>query len=67
MAYEESALVLLCSLAVQNLEATGISNFLSGDGVVRIAILEGGRAYSSSISVSWHQGVQSLEASLVLS
>ena len=36
-------------------------------GVVRIAILEGGRAYSSSISICWHQGVQSLETSLVSS
>ena len=41
---------VLLTLAVWNLEATGVSNFVSGDGVVRIAILEGGWAYSPSVS-----------------
>ena len=41
--------MLLC-LAVWNLEAAGVLNLLSGDGVVRIAIPEGGWAYSSSVS-----------------
>ena len=41
---------MLLPLAVWNLEATGVSNFVSGDGVVRIAILEGGWAYSPSVS-----------------
>ena len=44
--------LLYCCL---EFEATGVANFVSGDGVVRITILEGGRAYSSSISVCWHQ------------
>ena len=51
--YEELVHVLL-SQAVWNLEATGVSNFVSGNDV-RITILEGGRVYSSSISVCWHQ------------
>ena len=58
----QSALVLtknliLLSLAVWNLQATGVSNFLSGDGVVITAILKGGRTYSSSTCVCWCQEV----------
>ena len=46
---------LYCSvlIAVWNLQATRVSNFLSGDGVVITEILKGGRTYSSSISVCW--------------
>ena len=33
----------------------GVKNFMSGDGVVTISVLEGGRADSSAVSVCWHQ------------
>ena len=59
---------MLLPLAVWNLEATGVSNFVSGDGVVRIAILEGGWAYSPSVSkrASLLESVLDLEKSKVL-
>ena len=44
-------------LAVWNLEATGVANFVSGDGIVRIATLEGGRVDSSGFFSCWHQEV----------
>ena len=54
--YEEWVFILL-SLAVWNPQATRVSNFLSGDGVVITAVLKGGRTYSSSTSVCWCQDV----------
>ena len=45
------------SLAVWNLQATRVSNFLSCNGVVITAVLKGGRTYASSTSVCWCQEV----------
>ena len=49
--------LILLGLAVWNLQATRVSNFVSGDGVVITAVLKGGRMYSSSTSVCWCQEV----------
>ena len=49
-----------CCLESSKVQATRVLNFLSGGGVVIIAILKlvkGGRMYYSSISVLWHQEV----------
>ena len=43
----ELLFVELLSHAAQNLEATGVADFMSG--VVRVAILEGGKADSSAV------------------
>ena len=51
MCGRQPLVVVVLSLAVWNFEARGVANFMSGDGVVRIMILEGGQAHSSSISV----------------
>ena len=48
---------ILLRLAVWNLQASRVSNFLSGDGVVITAVLKGGRMYSSSTPVCWCQEV----------